>query len=652
MYLNREKGFLCALLTLGLVPRLRDASVVKLRFLCAVTICALTVFANAADKPAETKYQTLLEKFAAAYSAMDAKALEPLVSKQILDQCKEQFHQYRKTHQQPELTITGEKPEKDASILASVTLKVNGKDVYANQQTTYILKDNRIAQIQQQRQEAVPQAKVVPSKQQTNSFWDAVRLADAIGIITVENKAIEAGSPNGGLASVTTGSPQEKPQSRQSAPLQEKSETAAVICSVKTLLGGEPITGEAVKLPKWTFFQLKPGRHLLPLTKSGNNFEAFGMAYEIPVLSADNDKLFADTLTQYKQLAPEKENEFLKNLLLDAKFKSLHYAALRKIAMSGEFNKKLDVAGLEFWHKVCQAQGVDLMIKNALFNQLGSKNFDPNAPLFLTALEDKQLSSMVGGLYMRHDKAAFTAKMLQYLDDPAKREIAVINSFALAGNPEYVAKAMKYFDPNDKKQFMLFIPVLAAKDNQAGKEAVAKFLKESDPKKDFNTRVILFTMLWRNNDPAYIAETKAFLAAEAKNEMLLKSPEYMTALGYLYKNNDVDGMKMLLKYLDSVKPGSPEEMMLRGLIFSLRIKPLATPPNGVPQLAGSAATVATVPATATVVSGKSGDAVSRNQPLSGNSAAGLVGALRRDLEAKIKVAENIQQNPKDNIKNN
>ena len=110
-------------------PRLRDASVVKLRFLCAVTICALTVFANAADKPAETKYQTLLEKFAAAYSAMDAKALEPLVSKQILDQCKEQFHQYRKTHQQPELTITGEKPEKDASILASVTLKVNGKDV-------------------------------------------------------------------------------------------------------------------------------------------------------------------------------------------------------------------------------------------------------------------------------------------------------------------------------------------------------------------------------------------------------------------------------------------------------------------------------------------------------------------------------------------
>ena len=598
MYSTRKK--LCALLTLGLVP-LRGMS---------LWLIAAAMFVNAADKPAEPEGKTLLEKYAAAYSAMDAKALEPLVSKPMLEQCKEQFHQYRKNHQKPELTVvySGEKAEKDTVVLtAAATLKINGKDVYASQQTVYTLKDKCIAQIQQQ-QDAIKQTKAAPSKQQINSFWDAVRLADAIGIVTVENKAVEAGK--------------------------EKSE-AAVTSSVKTLLSGEVVTGEAVKLPKWAIFQLKPGRHLLPLTKVDNNFEAFGMGYEVPAITQDSDKAFADMFLQYKQLAPEKENEFLKSLLLDAKFKSLNYAALRKIAMSGEFKRKLNALELMFWQKVCQAQGDDIMFKSALISALGNKSFDPDAPVFLEALEDKQLSGIVGGLYMRHDKTAFTAKMLQYLDDPAKREIALKNSFVLVNNPEYVVKAMKYFDQNDKKLFPAFIPVLTAKDNKAGKEAIAKFLKESDPKQDFNNRMMLFAMIWRNNDPAYIAETKALLTAA--DEMLLKSPAYPTALGYLYRNNDLDGMKMLLKYLDSVKPGTREEMMVRNLMFSLRIKPEA-----MRQPIGPTA------------SRQPGAMNLRNQPLSGSNspAVSSVDTLRRDLEAKIKGTEYIQQNPKDNIKSN
>ncbi len=596
------------------------------KLLCAVTIGAITMFANAADKPAEPEGKVLLEKFASAYSAMDAKALEPLVSKPMLEQCKELFHQYRKAHQKPELTVvySGEKAEKDTVVLtAAATLKVNGKDVYASQQTVYTLKDKCIAQIQQQ-QEAAPKAKAAPSKQQTRSFWDAVRLSDAVGVITVENKAVEAGAQNGGLSSVTTGSPQ--------------SGTTAIASSVKTLLSGEPITGEAVKLPKWAGHQLKPGRHLLPLAKVGNNLEAFGMGYEVPALPADSDKIFTEILIQYKQLTPEKENEFLKNLLLDAKCKSLHYAALRKIAMSGEFNRKLNAPELESWHKVYLASSDDLMLKNGLLNQLGSKNFDPNAPLFLEALEDKQLSAMVGGLYMRHDKAAFTARMLQYLDDPVKREIALANSFALAGNPEYVAKAMKFFDPNDKKLFMLFIPVLTAKDNKAGKETIAKFLKESDPKQDFNIRMMLFSMIWRNNDPAYIAATKAFLSDAGKNEMLRKSPAYPAALGYLCKNNDLDGMKMLLKYLDSTKLGSSEEMMLRNLMFSQRTgletmrQPIGRPTAG------------RQPGAMNLRNQQQSDSIS--------PAVSSIDSLRRDLEAKIKSAESIQQNSKDNIKSN
>ncbi len=47
------------------------------RFLCAATL-ALTMLATAADKPADAEFKALLEKYAAAYSAMDAKALEPL----------------------------------------------------------------------------------------------------------------------------------------------------------------------------------------------------------------------------------------------------------------------------------------------------------------------------------------------------------------------------------------------------------------------------------------------------------------------------------------------------------------------------------------------------------------------------------------------
>lgn len=568
MCLKRKKGFLCASVSLWLM-------------------ITAAMIGTAADngKPADAEFKVLLEKYAAAYSAMDAKTLEPLVSKQLLEKSKEQFHQYRKAHQKPELTIIYSKQKDDAVLEASATLKVGGKDVYANQPTIYTLQGGRITGVQQQ--ESAAQSPAVPSKRETESFWDAVRVADAIGIIAVESKTAETGKEKAGTS---------------------------VTGSVKTLLSGEPVTGEEIKLPQWVTFQLKPGRHLLPLAKSGNNFEVFGMGYEVPVIPADSDKLFADIFNQYKQLPAEKENEFLKNLLLDTKLKALHYSALRNISMSGEFKRKLNSQELESWHKIYLAQGDDLTLKSALIRQLSNKNFDPASPFFLAVLEDKQLSGMVGGLFMRHDPAAFAAKMLQYLDEPAKREIALRNAFSLVSNPEYVAKAMKYFDPNDKQLFMAFIPVLTAKDNQAGKEIIAKFLKESDLKKDFISRIQLFMVIWRNNDSAYIAETKTFLAANEINEMLRKSPAYPVALSYLYKNNDLDGMKMLLKYLESIKPGSSEEMLLQNLSLSLRIKSEA-PRQSSDTIAGTPFDI-----------------------------------LRHDLETKIKASEKNQQNSKDNIK--
>jgi hypothetical protein len=400
--------------------------------------------------------------------------------------------------------------------------------------------------------------------------------------------------------------------------------------AIKILLTGEAVTGNEIELPKWAIYQLKPGRMLLPLKKSGSSYEAFGAGYEIPALPQGNEKLFADVFNQYKQLAPEKENDFLKNLLLDSKFKMLQFPALRKIIVAGEFSRKLNAAELEYWHKFYLTLGDDMALKSTLLNNLSSQNFDANSPLFLAALEDRQVSGIAGRLFMRQDKTVFTAKMMQFLEEPAKREIALRNAAALSGNPEFVAKAMKYFDPNDNKMFVIYVPLLTAKNNPAGKEFIIKFLEESDREKDFSARFMLMATIWRSNNSDYVNETKSFITAEENNTKLMKSPAYLFALGYLYRNNDLDGMKMLLKYLDSVKPGSREEMMLRNLISNLRIRVVSAP------VAASGSAVA-----APLKPEKIQRSATRITP---------VELLRRHLELTITNSENIQQNTTSNAK--
>jgi hypothetical protein len=231
---------------------------------------------------------------------------------------------------------------------------------------------------------------------------------------------------------------------------------------------------------------------------------------------------------------------------------------------------------------------------------------------------------------MRQDKTVFTAKMMQFLEEPAKREIALRNAAALSGNPEFVAKAMKYFDPNDNKMFVIYVPLLTAKNNPAGKEFIIKFLEESDREKDFSARFMLMATIWRSNNSDYVNETKSFITAEENNTKLMKSPAYLFALGYLYRNNDLDGMKMLLKYLDSVKPGSREEMMLRNLISNLRIRVVSAP------VAASGSAVA-----APLKPEKIQRSATRITP---------VELLRRHLELTITNSENIQQNTTSNAK--
>ncbi|MHB9138348.1 MAG: hypothetical protein ACYC4Q_02975, partial [Victivallaceae bacterium] len=191
------------------------------------------------------------------------------------------------------------------------------------------------------------------------------------------------------------------------------------------------------------------------------------------------------------------------------------------------------------------------VFKRHLLMALSGSNFLESKALFIEALQDPELNSIVSSIYSRKDKKAFEALMLKWLDDPKLRQYALQNSELLSGNPQYVAAAMKIFDPKakDTANLKYFMPVLCATDDSKGDKFIKSFLTEAVNPDDLVLYQKAFEAICRYKPTAYPDEIKTFLSNHKKNELLMKSTVYPMALYCLCKSNDPAGYKSALEYI-------------------------------------------------------------------------------------------------------
>ncbi len=464
--------------------------------------------------PAAADCKAILEKFVQAYSALDDKALTALADKpEIIAATLKEMQEFKQSGMTPVLTIMPlqTRTEKEITAIdALVSLSVKDKYLYRNGPALYMFKDGKLAGIKKNFNPAF-----------VSSFWQAVLQADKIGVLESADRAKEL--------------------------------------KLSSLLPDEKLDGK-ITYPDWLIYQVRsPGKYLLPLKKSPDGYAVMGQYYLIPALGSTDPKKLADAFKRYRELKPEAERAFLKELLTDDPlhpgFVMLAQPCIGNLAAMGEFRNPLEPQELKYWQDIYARKTMPTIARRHLLLVLSGSNFLQSKAAFTEALQDPELSEFAGTIWSRRDKAAFEELMIKWLGDPKLCQYALQNSSSQAGNPKYVAAAMKVFDPKskDKTNLKYFMPVLCAPDNSKGEKFVKAFLNEAANPDDLVLYQKTFEAICRYNTTGYTDEIKTFLNNHKKDELLLKSTVYPMALYCLCKSNDPAGYKGALGHIAKIQ---------------------------------------------------------------------------------------------------
>lgn len=454
--------------------------------------------------------KAVLEKFAQAYSALDDKALTALADKpETISATLKEMQEFKQAGTMPVLTITPwqTRTEKEiTAINALVSLSVKDKYLYRNGPALYMFKDGKLAGIKKNFNPAF-----------VSSFWQAVLQADKIGVLESADRAKEL--------------------------------------KLSLLLPDEKLDGK-ITYPDWLIYQVRsPGKYLVPLKKSPDGYAVMGQYYLIPALGSTDPKKLADAFKRYRELKPEAERAFLKELLMDDPFAMLAQPCIGNLAAMGEFRNPLEPQELKYWQDIYARKTIPTIARRHLLLVLSSSNFLQSKATFAEALQDPELSEFAGSIWSRKDKTAFEELMIKWLGDPKLCQYALQNSSSLSGNPKYVTAAMKVFDPKnkDKTNLKYFMPVLCAPDNSKGEKFVKTFLNEAANPDDLVLYQKTLEAICRHNPTGYTDEIKTFLNNHKKDELLLKSTVYPMALYCLCKSNDPAGYKAALDHIAQIQ---------------------------------------------------------------------------------------------------
>ena len=330
--------------------------------------------------------------------------------------------------------------------------------------------------------------------------------------------------------------------------------------NIDGFLSGEKWQGEIV-FPNWIVWQTRvDGRYLLPVSKLKNDYVITGQRYSIPVLPKGKEQSLNKLILEYKKLKPETEKDFLKKIVSDNKYPELDFVNTRRLSGLGEFNKIMAKKDCNFWAHVFCRNNTEVRTKRYLLYELSRKNFLNCIAVYESALKDPRLSRMTGRIFVRKDKKAFEKLMLTWLENESLRNYALANSQNMLRNRVFVSKAIKYFDPNDKKNLRNFIPLLCVSPTAKAQKFIKDFLCNSKGSKDFMLQFALINNINRVKSKDYTKELKVFLRNHQKDSFIIKGAAYPAILASLCRAEDVDGYKLTLAYMDKLNPESKQAM--------------------------------------------------------------------------------------------
>jgi hypothetical protein len=347
-----------------------------------------------------------------------------------------------------------------------------------------------------------------------------------------------------------------------------KADKIAVIKAVKRgkdlkineFLSGEKWQGK-IAFPNWIVWQTRvDGRYLLPVSKLKNDYVIAGQKYSIPVLPKGKGLSLNKIILEYKKLKSESEKDFLVKLVSDNKYPELDFVSIRRLSGLGEFKKVMPKKDCNFWVHVFCRKNTDVKTKRYLLYELSRKNFLNCIAVYESALKDPRLSRMAGSIFVRKDKKVFEKLMLAWLDNDKFRDYALANSQNMLKNRGFVSKAIKYFDPNDKKNLRNFIPLLCVSPTAKAQKFIKDFLCNSKSSKDFMLQYTLLNNLNQAKSKDYTKELKVFLRNHQKNPFIIKGAAYPAILASLCRAEDMEGYKLTLAYMDKLKPESKQAM--------------------------------------------------------------------------------------------
>ena len=346
------------------------------------------------EKPAVTATvdcKAVMEKFVQAYSALDDKTITALADKpETIAATLKEMQEFKKSGMTPVLTITRQqtRSEKELTAIdALVSLSVKDKYLYRNGPALYMFKDGKLTGIKKNFNPAF-----------VSSFWQAVLQADKIGVLESADRAKEL--------------------------------------KLTSLLPDEKLDGK-ISYPDWLIYQVRsPGKYLLPLKKSPDGYAVMGQYYLIPALVSTDPKKLAEAFKRYRELKPEAERSFLKELLADNAFAMLAQPCIGNLSAMGEFRNPLEPQELKYWQDIYARKTMPTVARRHLLLVLSASNFLQSKAIFTEALQDPELSEFAGSIWTRRDKAAFEELMIKWLGDPKLCQYALQNSVSLAGNPK------------------------------------------------------------------------------------------------------------------------------------------------------------------------------------------------------------------------
>ena len=328
---------------------------------------------------------------------------------------------------------------------------------------------------------------------------------------------------------------------------------------INEFLSGEKCDAK-INFPNWVIWQVrKDGEYLLPITKQQSNHVITGDKYIIPSIKDKDKEFFVGLLSDYKFYSQNNEKAFLKKVIID-QFSFITFVSIRRLSGLGEFKKVMPKKDCNFWAHVFCRKNTDVKTKRYLLYELSLKNFLNCIAVYESALKDPRLSRMAGSIFVRKDKKSFEKLMLTWLDNDKFRNYALANSQNMLKNRGFVSKAIKYFDPNDKKNLRNFIPLLCVSPTAKAQKFIKDFLCNSKSSKDFMLQFAMINNINRVKSKDYTKELKVFLRNHQKDPFIIKGAAYPAILASLCRAEDMEGYKLTLAYMDKLRPESKQAM--------------------------------------------------------------------------------------------